>query len=213
MFLWVACTTRVGRSYKVFCTPLKKYFIHGNYTKTKPPPLRGGYFYGIKMFIHGMYPAVPKLLCDTVTKPFINNWPTSGISVFLPRIYTWASLYYTLEEIVNRTSVPMLEYPSLELTDMHILKYTPENWNRVLEGSSLITSILTLNDKHSGGDIVFKEEYVADEARECGSLLVFDSEVEYHISELTRGVKYILVAYFEQAEGRTNTTYLQRKVF
>lgn len=165
------------------------------------------------MFIHGIYPAVPKLLCDTVIKPFIDDWPTSGISVFLPRTYTWASLYYTLEEIVNRTSVPMLEYPSLELTDMHILKYTPENCNKVLEGPSLVTAIVTLNDKHSGGDLVFKEEYVADEARECGSLLVFDSEVEYRLSELTKGVKYLLVAYFDQTEGRVNTTHIQRNVF
>jgi len=153
------------------------------------------------MFIHGLYSSFPKAVCKNIIKKANSNWPTSGASVFLPRCYEWASLYYTIEEIINRTSVEYLDIPPVDLINIHILRYDSKN-NGILKENSDLTALLVLDDEENsvGGDIFFEYVMMPEESRNQGSFLIFDSNMSYFVSKVKEGEKHILIASFKNNE-------------
>jgi len=151
------------------------------------------------MFIHGLYSSIPSVVCKNITQKANSNWPTSGASVFLPRCYEWASLYYTIEEIINRTSVRYLEGPTLEIINIHIVRYDSENRGTIQENSD-VTALLVLDDEESsvGGKVFFEHIMMPEEGNKQGSFLIFDSFLKYSVSKVIEGYKHILVASFKQ---------------
>jgi len=158
------------------------------------------------MFIHGLYSSMPQAVCKNITQKANSNWPTSGVSVFLPRYYEWASLYYTIEEIINRTSVKYLEAPPLEIINIHVLRYNSKS-NGVIKENSDVTALLVLDEeeKSIGGKILFDYVIMPEEANSQGSFIFFDSNLEYSITKVKEGEKHILIASFKNNETPRRT--------
>lgn len=148
------------------------------------------------MFIHALYSSLPKATCESILEKTAKH---TELFTELKRFPDWSSLCFSLEEVLNRTSAQYLSMPSLVLSSLHYARYNSSNFANYFTPLGDLTCIVILNDSKEGS-IVFRESSVPEEANTQGTILIFDSSLNYIVSRVREGEKSFLISYFDIEE-------------